>query len=61
MDLVIVRENTEGFYADRSMYAGSGEFMPDPDFAFSLRKITAKACERVARAAFSIARTAGHW
>ena len=28
MDLVIVRENTEGFYADRNMHAGSGEFMP---------------------------------
>src|SRR3546814_8373544 len=31
MDLVIVRENTEGFYADRSMHMGPGEFMPDPD------------------------------
>ncbi len=57
MDLVIVRENTEGFYSDRSMYAGSGEFMPDADSAFSLRKITAKASARVARAAFEIART----
>src|SRR5215468_7286329 len=28
VDLVIVRENTEGFYADRSMFSGSGEFMP---------------------------------
>jgi isocitrate/isopropylmalate dehydrogenase len=57
MDLVIVRENTEGFYSDRSMYAGSGEFMPDADSAFSLRKITARASARVARAAFEIART----
>ncbi|GHJ39311.1 isocitrate/isopropylmalate dehydrogenase family protein [Streptomyces sp. TS71-3] len=55
MDLVIVRENTEGFYSDRNMYAGSGEFMPDPDQAFSLRKITARGCERVARAAFELA------
>ncbi len=55
MDLVIVRENTEGFYADRNMYAGSGEFMPDPDNAFSLRKISARGCERVARAAFELA------
>jgi 3-isopropylmalate dehydrogenase len=55
MDLVIVRENTEGFYSDRNMYAGSGEFMPDPDLAFSIRKISAKACERVARAAFDLA------
>ena len=57
MDLVIVRENTEGFYSDRNMYAGSGEFMPDPDSAFSLRKVTARASERVARVAFDLART----
>jgi 3-isopropylmalate dehydrogenase len=56
MDLVIVRENTEGFYSDRNMFAGSGEFMPDPDMALSIRKITAKASARVARAAFEIAR-----
>jgi isocitrate/isopropylmalate dehydrogenase len=57
MDLVIVRENTEGFYSDRSMYAGTGEFMPDEDSAFSIRKITADASASVARAAFEIART----
>ena len=57
MDLVIVRENTEGFYSDRNMYAGAGEFMPDEDSAFSLRKITARASSRVARAAFDVART----
>ena len=57
MDLVIVRENTEGFYSDRSMYAGSGEFMPDADSAFSIRKITAHASARVARTAFELART----
>jgi 3-isopropylmalate dehydrogenase len=57
MDLVIVRENTEGFYSDRSMYAGSGEFMPDEDSAFSIRKVTASASRRVARAAFELART----
>ena len=56
MDLVIVRENTEGFYSDRNMYAGAGEFMPDPDSAFSLRKVTAKASRRVARVAFELAR-----
>ncbi|MGX1744768.1 isocitrate/isopropylmalate dehydrogenase family protein [Bosea sp. NPDC055353] len=55
MDLVIIREATEGFYADRNMFAGSGEFMPDPDMALSVRKITAKACERVARTAFELA------
>ncbi|MDB5661100.1 MAG: isocitrate/isopropylmalate dehydrogenase family protein [Cypionkella sp.] len=57
MDLVIVRENTEGFYSDRNMFAGSGEFMPDPDMALSIRKITARASNRVARAAFELARS----
>ncbi|MCR6485026.1 isocitrate/isopropylmalate dehydrogenase family protein [Amycolatopsis sp. OK19-0408] len=56
MDLVLVRENTEGFYSDRNMYAGTGEFMPDPDLALSIRKVSAKACERVARTAFDLAR-----
>ena len=57
MDLVIVRENTEGFYSDRNMFAGSGEFMPDPDTALSLRKVTATASRAVARAAFELARS----
>lgn len=56
MDLVIVRENTEGFYADRNMHAGPGEFMPDADTALAIRKITARGSSRVARAAFAIAR-----
>jgi 3-isopropylmalate dehydrogenase len=56
MDLVIVRENTEGFYSDRNMHAGSGEFMPDADMALSVRKITAKGSSRIARAAFELAR-----
>ena len=37
MDLVIVRENTEGFYADRNMHLGTGEFMPTADVALSVR------------------------
>jgi 3-isopropylmalate dehydrogenase len=56
MDLVIVRENTEGFYADRNMFAGSGEFMPDEDMALAVRKITAKGSSQIARAAFELAR-----
>ena len=55
-DLVIVRENTEGFYPDRNMYAGNGEFMPDPDTALAVRKISAAACRRVARRSFALAR-----
>jgi 3-isopropylmalate dehydrogenase len=57
MDLVIVRENTEGFYADRNMHQGIGEFMPTPDLALSVRKISAHACRRIAVAAFELART----
>ena len=55
MDLVIVRENTEGFYSDRNMFAGTGEFMPDENTALSIRKVTAQASQRVARAAFELA------
>jgi 3-isopropylmalate dehydrogenase len=56
MDLVIMREATEGFYPDRNMFKGLGEFMPTPDVALSVRKLTAHACERIARAAFVLAR-----
>jgi 3-isopropylmalate dehydrogenase len=57
MDLVIVRENTEGFYADRNMYWGVGEFMPTPDMALAVRKITAASSRRIAQAAFELAKT----
>ncbi|SAL74061.1 tartrate dehydrogenase [Caballeronia udeis] len=57
LDCVIVRENTEGFYADRNMFQGNGEFMPTPDSAIALRLITAKASRRIAEVAFKIART----
>jgi 3-isopropylmalate dehydrogenase len=55
MDLVIVRENTEGFYADRNMHAGSGEFMPGPDTALAVRHISARASRRIAETAFQLA------
>lgn len=55
-DLVIMRENTEGFYADRSMFAGPGEYMPTPDIALSTRKVTRAASERIAEEAFRLAR-----
>ena len=55
IDLVIVRENTEGFYADRSMHMGPGEFMPTPDVAMAVRKITREGSERIVEAAFSLA------
>jgi isocitrate/isopropylmalate dehydrogenase len=55
VDLVIVRENTEGFYSDRSMFLGHGEIMPTPDLALSLRKITRAGSTRIAEAAFTLA------
>jgi len=56
MDLVVVRENTEGFYSDRNMAWGTGELMPTPDVALTVGKITRPASERIARTAFSLAR-----
>lgn len=55
VDLIVVRENTEGFYADRSMFAGPGEFMPTEDIALAVRKVTRKASIRIAQTAFAIA------
>ena len=55
VDLVIVRENTEGFYADRSMFVGPGEFMPTPDLALAVRKITREGSTRIAESAFKLA------
>jgi 3-isopropylmalate dehydrogenase len=55
IDLVIVRENTEGFYSDRSMFWGYGEVMPTPDLALSLRKITRAGSTRIAEEAFRLA------
>ena len=57
MDLVIMRECTEGYLSDRNMVAGTGEFMPTPDVALSVRKITRFACERIARRSFELAMT----
>src|SRR5262245_8349555 len=55
VDLVIARENTEGFYADRSMFVGPGEFMPTPDLSLSVRKISRAGSTRIAEAAFTLA------
>jgi 3-isopropylmalate dehydrogenase len=55
IDLVVVRENTEGFYADRSMFMGPGEFMPTPDLALSFRKVTRAGSMRIAESAFELA------
>ena len=55
VDLVVMRENTEGFYADRNMHMGLGEFMPTPDVALAVRKITRLGSTRIAEAGFKLA------
>ncbi len=56
MDLVMARENTEGFYADRNMFLGTAEFMPTEDVALSVRKITVQGSRRIAETAFDLAK-----
>lgn len=55
MDVIIVRENTEGFYSDRNMFAGTGRVHARSRHGAFLRKITARASSAVARAAFNLA------
>lgn len=57
VDLVIVRENNEGFQPDRNVHMGSGEFRPTPDLTISVRVISMEGSRKVARAAFEIAQT----
>ena len=54
-DLVVVRENTEGFYADRNMEQGNAEILVTPDVSIAIRRITRLCCARIARAAFELA------
>ncbi len=55
IDLVIVRENNEGFQPDRNVVAGSGEFRPTHDVTISVRVITREGSRKVAEAALQIA------
>ncbi len=59
VDLVIVRENNEGFQPDRNMFKGQAEFMPTADMSLSLRVITRRNSEFAARTAFELARQRG--
>lgn len=56
-DLVLMRECTEGHYSDRNMTNGHGELEVEPGVVVSLRKITRRACERIARRSFELAMT----
>jgi 3-isopropylmalate dehydrogenase len=57
VDLVLVRENNEGFQPDRNVVAGSGEFRPSEEMTISIRVITRAASSKVARAAFELAQS----
>ncbi|MEY8566772.1 isocitrate/isopropylmalate family dehydrogenase [Corynebacteriaceae bacterium 7-707] len=55
MDVVVVRENTEGMYADRNMYAGSGDVMVTPDVALAIGTFTRERVRRIVRRAGQVA------
>lgn len=59
-DLVVVRENSEGFIADRNIHDGAAEVMPTADVAMSFRKISRDGSSRIARTAFEVARRRNH-
>ena len=59
VDLVIIRENNEGFQPDRNVVAGSGEFRPTHDVTISVRVITRVGSSKVLHEAFKIARSRG--
>jgi len=56
VDLVIIRENNQGFQPDRNMYKGNSECMIDPDTAISTRVITRRNSTLAAKTAFELAR-----
>jgi len=59
IDLVVVRECSEGFLSDRNMFSGTGEFMPTPDVVTSVRVITRQKCDDIASLAYAYAKKHG--
>jgi len=57
VDLVYLREVTEGMQSSDTVVAGAGEFRPNDEITIASRVITRRGSNRVARAAFEIART----
>ncbi len=57
VDIVFLREVTEGLQSSGVVVAGSGEFRPNDDISIGMRVITRRGANRVAREAFEIART----
>src|SRR5499433_1041234 len=57
VDIVFVRELTEGMLYSETVVAGAPEFRPNDDITVAMRVITRKGASRVAREAFEVART----
>lgn len=59
LDVVVVRENTEGMYADRNMYAGSGDLRVTPDLALAVGVFTREKIRRITEYAAGVAQDRG--
>ena len=57
VDIVFLREVTEGMQSSDTVVAGTGEFRPNDEITIASRVITRRGSRRVAVAAFEIART----
>jgi len=57
VDIVFLREVTEGMQYSGTVVMGAGEFRPNDDTSIGMRVITRRGASRVAREAFEIART----
>jgi 3-isopropylmalate dehydrogenase len=57
VDIVFLREVTEGMQSSDTVVMGAGEFRPNDEITIASRVITRRGSNRVARAAFEIART----
>jgi len=57
VDIVFLRELTEGMLYSETVVAGLPEFRPNDDITVAMRVITRKGSSRVAREAFEIARS----
>jgi len=57
VDIVFLREVTEGMQSSDTVVAGAGEFRPNDEITIASRVITRRGSRRVAVAAFEIART----
>ena len=57
VDIVFLREVTEGMQSGSVVIAGSGEFRPNDEISIGSRVVTRTGANRVAREAFEIART----